>query len=70
MLEKRGGVIIAVSLNVVNASNSISWDYIEEAMNFFDLLEYLQRDPLGLLPGLCGPIHGLYRTRGNLSVLV
>ena len=41
MLEERGGVIIAVSLNVINASNSISWD-LEEVMNFFDLLEYLQ----------------------------
>jgi len=69
VLEERGGFIIAVSLNVVNASNSISWDYIEETMNFFDLLEYLQ-EILWNYFQLCGPIHGLYRTRGNLSVLV
>lgn len=38
-----GGIALAVSSDIVNASNTISWDGIMEALEFFEVPTYIIR---------------------------
>jgi retron-type reverse transcriptase len=41
--ERRGWVALAVSLDIMNAFNSLPWEKIGEALEFHRVLHYLQR---------------------------